>query len=344
MGVNLRPIVTRREVQLSDLIGKSLAIDAFNTLYQFLAIIRGSDGRPLTDSKGRTTSHLSGLFYRTVNLLSLGIKPVYVFDGKPPALKKEVLRKRMESRMAAQRRYDEALRVGDLEKARVYGQASVRLKDQMLGDSKELLRLMGVPTVQAPSEGEAQAAYMSKRGDVWASASQDYDSILFAAPRLVRNVTISGRRKLPGKNVYIQVSPELVDLQVLLRTLGITHEQLVDLGILIGTDYNLGGVTGFGPKSALKLIKKYGDARSVLATIDPSRFSFELDDVKSFFLQPEVSSDYSLTWRPIDEDGIVSLLCGGYDFSEDRVKKALADLYSVLKEVVRDSTLDNWFS
>jgi flap endonuclease-1 len=344
VGVDLRPIVTRREVQLSDLRGKALAIDAYNTLYQFLAIIRGSDGRPLTDSKGRTTSHLSGLFYRTINLLSLGIKPAYVFDGKPPVLKKAVLRKRMEVRMAAQGRYEEALRVGDSEKARVYGQASVRLKDQMLGASKELLRLMGVPTVQAPSEGEAQAAYMAERGDVWASASQDYDSILFAAPRLVRNVSVSGRRKLPGKNVYIQVSPELVDLQVLLRTLGITREQLVDLGILIGTDYNPGGVAGFGPKSALKLIKKYGDAKSVLATIHPSRFAFELNDVKSFFLQPEVSSEYFLTWRPIDGDGIVSLLCGEYDFSEERVKKALADLSSALKDVARDSTLDGWFS
>ncbi len=206
------------------------------------------------------------------------------------------------------------------------------------------MRLMGVPTVQAPSEGEAQAAYMAKRGDVWASASQDYDSILFATPRLVRNVTVSGRRKLPGKNVYIQVSPELVDLQVLLRTLGITHEQLTDLGILVGTDYNPRGVAGFGPKSALKLIKKYGDGKSVLATIDPSRFDFELEDIKSFFLKPEVISDYSLTWRPVDDDGIVSLLCGEYDFSLDRVKKALGDLSSALEEVVKDSTLDGWFS
>ncbi|MBL7118796.1 flap endonuclease-1 [Candidatus Bathyarchaeota archaeon] len=344
MGVDIGQIVTKHTVRLSDLKGKAIAIDAYNSLYQFLAIIRDRSGRPLRDMKGRTTSHLSGLFYRTVNLLRLGIKPVYVFDGKPPDLKKAVVRGRMEARRAAKKRYEEALKVGDREKARLYGQASIRIKDWMLLSSKELLRLMGVPTVQAPSEGEAQAAYMAKRGDVWASASQDYDSLLFGATRLIRNVTMSGRRKLPRKNVYIQISPELIDLPILLQTLDITQEQLVELGILVGTDYNPGGVAGFGPKSALKLIKKHGDGKSVLASINPDRFNFEFDDVKSLFVHPEVHSDYSLGWGLPDVDGVINLLCGEYDFSEDRVKKVLEEASSSLEVMARDSTLDSWLS
>jgi len=344
VGVDFRRIVTKHAVRLSDFRGKAVAIDAYNSLYQFLAIIRGRDGRPLRDRKGRTTSHLSGLLYRTANLLRLGIKPVYVFDGKPPVLKKTVVRERIEARRAAQKRYEKALKVGDREKARLYGQASISVKDWMLLSSKELLRLMGVPTVQAPSEGEAQAAYMTKRGDVWASASQDYDSLLFGATRLIRNVTMSGRRKLPRKNVYIQISPELIDLPTLLQTLGITQEQLIELGILVGTDYNPGGVKGFGPKSALKLIKKHGDGKSVLANIDSSRFNFEFDKVKSLFVHPEVYSDYSLRWGLPDVDGVISLLCGGYDFSEDRVKKTLEEVSSNLEVIARDSTLDSWLS
>ncbi|UCD72833.1 MAG: flap endonuclease-1 [Candidatus Bathyarchaeota archaeon] len=344
MGVDLKPIVTKRVVRLSDFKGKSLAIDAYNSLYQFLAIIRSSDGRPLRDREGRTTSHLSGLFYRTSNLLKLGIKPVYVFDGKPPILKSVVVKKRTRSRRAARKRFEHALEIGDKEKARLYGQASVQLKDWMLETSIELLRLMGVPTVQAPSEGEAQASFMARRGDVWAAASQDYDSLLFGTPRLVRNVTISGRRKLPRKNVYIQVSPELVDLQDLLRKLGITQTQLVELGILIGTDYNPGGVEGFGPKSALKLIKKYGDGKSALTKIDSSKYKFEFDRVKSLFLQPEVTYDYSLNWASLDVKGIINLLCKEYDFSTERVRKTLADVSSALEEFNKDSTLDGWLS
>lgn len=344
MGVDLKPIVAKRVVRLSDFKGKSLAIDAYNSLYQFLAIIRGSDGRPLRDREGRTTSHLSGLFYRTSNLLKLGIKPVYVFDGKPPILKSVVLKKRTRSRRVAKERYKYALKIGDKEEARRYGQASVQLKDWMLETSMELLRLMGVPTIQAPSEGEAQASFMARRGDVWASVSQDYDSLLFGTPRLIRNVTISGRRKLPRKNVYIQVSPELVDLRDLLRRLGITQTQLVELGVLIGTDYNPGGVEGFGPKSALKLIKKYGDGKSVLAKIDPSKYKFEFEQVKSLFLQPEVTSDYSLNWTSLDVNGIIDLLCKEYDFSTDRVRKTLADVSSALEEFKKDSTLDGWLS
>jgi len=184
---------------------------------------------------------------------------------------------------------------------------------------------------------------MAKRGDVWASASQDYDSLLFGAPRLIRNVTISGRRKLPGKKIYIQISPELVDLRIVLKNLGITYEQLVDLGVLVGTDYNPGGVEGFGPKYALKSIKNFGDARSALSKIDQSRFDFDLEEVESLFLQPEVRGDYSLRWDSPDIEGVIDFLCGEHDFSLDRIKNSLNGVVTALEEAEKESTLDEWF-
>ncbi|HEY4674450.1 MAG TPA: flap structure-specific endonuclease, partial [Candidatus Bathyarchaeia archaeon] len=212
MGVNLRDLVPRVAVKLEDLSEKSIAIDAYNALYQFLAIIRQPDGTPLKDSSGRVTSHLSGLLYRTSNLVEMGIKPIYVFDGAPPALKEVEIKRRMKVREEALVRYERALKEGKTEEARMYAQVSSRLKDYMADDSKRLLDLMGIPWIQAPSEGEAQAAYLTKRGDADYCGSQDYDSLLFGAPKLVRNVTISGRRKLPSKNIFVEVIPEIIEL------------------------------------------------------------------------------------------------------------------------------------
>ena len=212
MGVNLRGLVRKTTVKLEDLSGRSIAIDAYNALYQFLAIIRQPNGTPLKDSSGKITSHLSGLLYRTSNLVEMGIRPIYVFDGAPPVLKEVEIKRRMKMKEEALVKYEQALKEGKMEEARVYAQATSRLKDYMEEDSKRLLGLMGIPWVQAPSEGEAQAAHLVKRGDADYCASQDYDSLLFGAPKLLRNVTISGRRKLPGKNVYIEVVPETVEL------------------------------------------------------------------------------------------------------------------------------------
>jgi len=258
LGVNLRDLVPKTTVRLQDLSGKSIAIDAYNALYQFLAIIRQPDGTPLKDSGGRITSHLSGLLYRTSNLVEMGIKPIYVFDGVPPALKEAEIKRRMKAKEEALVKYEQALKVGKIEVARKYAQATSRLKDYMAEDSKQLLGLMGIPWVQAPSEGEAQAAHLVKRGDADYCASQDYDSLLFGAPRLLRNVTVSGRRKLPRKKVYIEVVPEVVELEQVLKECEITYEQLIDIGILIGTDFNPEGIKGLGPKTALRLIKEHG--------------------------------------------------------------------------------------
>ena len=343
LGVNLRDLVPKTTVELKDLSGKSIAIDAYNALYQFLAIIRQPDGTPLKDSQGRITSHLSGLFYRTVNLVELGIKPVYVFDGVPPALKEAEIKRRMRMKEEALIKYEKAIQEGKIEEARMYAQATATLKDYMAEDSKKLLDLMGIPWIQAPSEGEAQAAYLTRKGNTDYCASQDYDSLLFGAPRLVRNVTISGRRKLPRKPVYVEVKPEIVELEKVLNELGITREQLVDIGILVGTDYNPQGVKGIGPKTALKLIKEHGSLEKALREIKNAEFPVPPEKIREVFLNPKVTDNYKLEWREPNVEGVIDFLCGEHDFSEDRVRKAIEKMREAVRKAKGKTTLERWF-
>ena len=343
VGVNLRDLVPKIAVKLEDLGGKSIAIDAYNTLYQFLAIIRQPDGTPLKDSTGKVTSHLSGLLYRTSNLVELGIKPIYVFDGTPPALKEVEIRRRAKVKQEAQVHYERALQEGKIQEARMYAQATSRLKDYMEEDSKKLLDLMGIPWVQAPSEGEAQAAHMTKRGHADYCASQDYDSLLFGAPKLVRNVTISGRRRLPSKNITIEVVPEIVELDQVLKECGITYEQLVDVGILIGTDFNPDGIEGLGPKTALKLIKEHATLENALPYLKNAEFPAEPQRIREIFLNPKVTDDYRVEWKEPDVEGVVNFICRERDFSEDRVRKAMERMQEGTKKLKGKTTLEKWF-
>ncbi|RLI30525.1 MAG: flap endonuclease-1 [Candidatus Hecatellales archaeon] len=345
MGVNLGDLIPRKETTLEELSGKSVAIDAYNALYQFLSIIRQPTGEPLMDRTGRITSHLSGLLYRTANLVEKGIKPVYVFDGTPPSLKEAEIQRRLKAKEEATIKYEEALKRGDLEEARIYAQATSKLQDYMVEDAKRLLTLLGIPWVQAPSEGEAQAAYLAAKGHVWASASQDYDSLLFGAPRLVRNLTITGRRKLPRKNVYVEVNPEIVELEEVLNVLGINREQLVEIGILVGTDYNPEGVKGIGPKTAHKMIKEYGRLEALEASLRARENGLPENwrQIKEIFLNPEVTDDFKIEWKTPDVEGVVSFLCGERDFSEDRVRNALEKFKVGMRELRSKKTLDAWF-
>jgi len=321
------------EHKLKALNGKSIALDAFNSIYQFLAAIRGEDGRPLMDSKGRVTSHLSGLFYRTINMLENGIRVAYVFDGKPPALKAKEIKKRLEIKEEAEIKYKEALSKGNLEEARKYAQMSARLTKDMVEESKKLLDAMGVPWIQAPSEGEAQAAYMAQKGSVWASGSQDYDSLLFGSPRLIRNLTITGRKKLPKRKEYVTVEPEEITLECVLKKLGITREQLIDIALLIGTDFNE-GVKGVGPKTALRLIKTYGNLEKTLKYLGVEEIE-QFMQAKEIFLHPSVTDNYKLEWREPDPKRIVEILVIEHDFNEQRVKKAIERLVKAWREKIR---------
>ena len=349
MGVNIRELIPQEAVRvvsdLRELRGRIIAIDAYNALYQFLTAIRQPDGTPLMDSKGRVTSHLSGLFYRTINFVEAGVKPVYVFDGKPPELKARELSERTAVREEARRKYEEAVAAGDIEAARRYAQMASRLTTEMVEDAKKLLSAMGVPWVQAPSEGEAQAAYMALRGDVWATASQDYDSLLFGAPRLVRNMTISGRRKLPRKNIYVEIKPEVIELEKVLKLLGISREQLIDIAILLGTDYNPEGVKGVGPKTALKLIRTHGNIEKALKALPTARFPVPPGEIKKLFLKPDVTDSYKLEWSEPEGSEVVSILVKEHDFSVERVKSALERLRKAYREHIKGGVrgLDAWF-
>jgi len=343
LGVNLRDLVPKTTVKLESLSGKSIAIDAYNALYQFLAIIRQPDGTPLKDRTGRITSHLSGLLYRTSNLVEIGIKVVYVFDGIPPTLKEVEIKRRARVKEEAIVKYEKALQEGKMEEARTYAQMTSKLKDYMTDDAKRLLNLLGIPWMQAPSEGEAQAAHLAKKRDTDFCASQDYDSLLFGAPELVRNVTISGRRKLPRKNVYIEVEPETVELDKVLNELGITHEQLVDIGILVGTDFNPQGVKGIGPKTALQLIKQHGSLEKLLPTLKEAEFPVEPARIREIFIHPQVSDNYRLAWKEPDIEGVVEFICSERDFSEDRVRKALEKMTQGIRKIKGKTTLETWF-
>jgi flap endonuclease-1 len=263
MGTDIGDLLQKRKIEFSDLTNRIIAIDAFNTLHQFLSIIRQRDGNPLVDSKGRVTSHLSGLLYRTASLVEAGIKPVFVFDGKPPDLKVGTLNRRKEVRESAREKWEDAKIAGDFEAAYKYAQASSKINQEIVEDSKHLLDIMGIPFVQAPCEGEAQAVHMVLKKDANCVASQDYDSFLFGAPTVVRNLAVTGKRKLPGKNIYVDIEPEMIELEESLKALGINREQLIDIAICVGTDYNK-GLDKIGPKTALKLIKKHGNIHSLL--------------------------------------------------------------------------------
>jgi flap endonuclease-1 len=292
---------------------------------------------------GKITSHLIGLLYRTSNLVEMGIKPVYVFDGKPPELKIVEIEHRKQIKAEAVIKFEKAFAEGKLADARKYAQATSSMKDYMKDDSKNLLALMGLPWVQAPSEGEAQAAHMTRKGDADYCASQDYDSLLFGAPKLLRNVTVSGRRKLPKKNIYVDIVPEVMELKKLLKECEITYEQLIDIGILIGTDFNPNGIKGLGPKTALKLIKEHGTIEAALPHIKNASFPHTPQSIREIFLKPQVRDDYTLEWKEPDLAGMISFLCGQKDFSEDRVKKAAEKIQKGLSKQKGKTTLENWF-
>jgi flap endonuclease-1 len=249
----------------------------------------------------------------------------------------------MKAKEEALARYEQAVKEGKTEEARMYAQATSRVKDYMAEDSKKLLDLMGIPWIQAPSEGEAQAAHLTKRGDADYCASQDYDSLLFGAPKLIRNVTISGRRKLPGKSVLIEVVPEVVELENVLRECGITHEQLVDVGILVGTDFNPDGVKGLGPKTALRIIKEHGTLENALPHLKNVEFPAEPERIREIFLRPKVMDYYQIVWKEPDIEGVVDFICRQRDFSEDRVRKAIEKMQEGTKRLRGKTTLEKWF-
>ncbi|HUC38612.1 MAG TPA: flap endonuclease-1 [Candidatus Acidoferrum sp.] len=328
MSVDLSKLAVKRKITLQELNGRVVAIDAFNVLYQFLTIIRGPDGTPLMDKKGNVTSHLSGLLYRTIELVENGIKPIYVFDGLPSTLKKKTIEARMKRRNEAMEAWQHAKEAGEMEDARKYAQQSTRINKYVIESSRQLLTYMGIPFVNAPGEGEAEACYMCRKGVAYAAASQDYDTLLFGSPIVVRNLTISGRRKLPGKNIYINIEPEMVNLEETLRELKLSQKQLIWIGILLGTDFN-DGIKGVGPKTAMKIVKEASSVSDIERYVKEkykAEFDIDIREVEDLFLNPEVSDngledmEGRLNDSP-DRQAIIDFMCKEHDFSVDRIEK-----------------------
>ncbi len=314
MGLPLRPLVTAQELPWDALAGRTLAVDGFNAVYQFLATIRQRDGQLFSDEQGRVTSHLMGTFYRTTSMLEQGVLPVWVFDGKPPERKAGTIRRRIEAKEKAEEAWQQALAAGDLETARRKAAQTSRLTPAMVDELHALLRGLGVPVVQAPSEGEAQAAVLAANGVTWASASEDYDSLLFGTPRLVRGLAARARSgAAPGA--------QLIDRTALLGSLGIDQEELIALGIVVGTDFN-DGAAGFGPKRALKLVHEHlGFDRTMERAGVPLE---EARAVAEIFRHPSSVDPGPLSFGPVDEAGLHRLLVETHGFSESRFRSSIA--------------------
>ena len=340
MGLDLKSLLVRDKTKLESFTNKIVAIDAYNAIYQFLAIIRGPEGLHLTDTQGRVTSHITGLLYRNINFLSLGIKPVYVFDGKPPSLKSAEIEHRKQIKKDATVKYERAVSEGKMEDARKFAQQTTSMKDGMVEDSKHLLDLFGIPYIQAPSEGEATAALLTTTGHADVAASQDFDSILFGARKLVRNFTNSGRRKLPNRNTYIEIEPEIIDYRKNLEALGITREQLIDVGILIGTDFNPDGFERVGPKTAIKMIREYGKLEDV-TQIQEQLKMIDYNAIRKIFLEPEVARVDKIEFGEVKYDDIINYLSNERSFSRDRVNSSLNRLKKSLEK--KSQTLEKWF-
>jgi len=341
MGLNLKELVVREKTTLESFSSKVIAIDAYNAIYQFLASIRGPDGLQLSDSEGRITSHLSGLLYRNINFLSLGIKPVYVFDGKPPSLKTAEIERRKQIKKDATVKYEKAIAEGNLEDARKFAQQTTSMKDGMVKESKQILSYFGIPFIDAASEGEATAAHLTITGQAYASASQDFDSILCGAKRLIRNFTNSGRRKIPNRNTYVEIEPEIIETQKTLDALEITREQIVDIGILIGTDFNPNGFDRIGPKTALKMIKQYSRLEDI-PQIQEQLQTIEYEKIRKIFLEPVVTDVDEIVFGKVDYEGMTNYLVKERSFSEDRIQSSLNRLKKALEK--KSHNLDQWFS
>jgi len=325
MGVLLTSITVRHPTSLEAIRGRTVAVDGNLELYQFLSIMRTRDGQPLQDSKGRITSHLNGLAFRTTRLVAdFDIRPVFVFDGRPPELKRDEIQRRREGREKSEREYRAAIAVGDTATAWSKAVMTSRLTRPMVEEAKTLLTLLGIPWIQAPSEGEAQAAHLTREGVTWATGSKDYDSLLFGTPRLLRFLAVASTEFLPTRGRSRAVPPEVIDLEENLVTLGLTREELIDAAILIGTDFNE-GVRGVGPKTAVRLLRQHHTLSSLPADVRES-LSDNVDAIHDFFLHPPVVPPEKIVPGAFNPETLRKFLCDERDFATSRVESLVQRL------------------
>ncbi|GJD08010.1 Flap endonuclease 1 [Galdieria sulphuraria] len=331
-----------QQQELKNYFGRKIAIDASMNIYQFLSAVRaGADN--LRNEAGEVTSHLSGLFYRTTRLMELGIMPCYVFDGKPPELKSGELSKRIEARRQAEASAALAKEEGDVEAYEKFNRRVNKVSPEVIEQSKRLLRLMGIPILEAPEEAEAQCASLCKENLVYATASEDMDSLTFGSPKVIRQLWVGATSTAEKKGIH----PLEFSLEKALLELNFSYEQFIDLCILCGCDY-LDSIRGIGPYKAFNLIRKHGNLEGALEEIKekhdvPDHFPY--DKARELFLKPKVHSPSSvvLEWSPPDEQGIIQMLVHESNFNEDNIRKALKRL-AHSKHASSQGRLENFFS
>ncbi|MBD3351215.1 MAG: flap endonuclease-1 [Candidatus Lokiarchaeota archaeon] len=348
MGVNISDLVKEvaKDITIHNLLGKKIAIDAFNSIYQFLATIRQRDGTPLKDYNGNVTSHLKGLFYRTLSLIEHDIKPLYVFDGPPHQLKLKTIQQRREIRQEQTKKMQEAQDAQEDAEAKKYAQATSKLNSEMIDEAKQLIEYMGIPWIEAAHDGEAEAARLIDEGKVWAAASQDYDCMLFGAKRLIRNLNINRKRKV--KNTTVEISIKYYSLDKILERLGISQKQLIDLGILVGIDF-FPGIKGVGEKTGLKLIKKHGSIEEIMKNkIKSMGKTIEINpillkEIRDIFLHiTPPKQQHPIKWTTPNENGIRDLLIEKHNFSESLLNSGIERLVKK-KSSKMQTSLDKFF-
>lgn len=332
MGLQIGEIIPKKEITFSDLMGKTIAVDAFNAIYQFLTTIRQPDGTPLKDSKENVTSHLSGLFYRNMSLILENIKLIYVFDGEAPKLKEKTREKRLEVKEEMHEKYEKAVKEKDISAMGKYARADTKLDEKKIKESKNLLEAMGIAVLQAPGEGEAQASFLAKENYAYSVSSQDYDCLMFGSPKLIQNLSLSRKRKTISG--FKEVFPQLINLKDVLKELKINQEQLICLGILCGTDYNQGGVKGLGPKKSLKIVQEYKTKERIFQEIgnnEKYEINFEWKEIYNEIRNPKIIQNPKIEFPKLNPDKIKDILLK-YEFSEKRIDNQLEKLEELKKQ------------
>ncbi|KAI9673759.1 MAG: Elongation of fatty acids protein 2 [Trizodia sp. TS-e1964] len=313
-----------KEGEIKNQFGRKVAIDASMSIYSFLIAVR-SEGQVLTNESGETTSHLMGLFYRTLRIVDNGIKPLYVFDGAPPKLKSGELAKRFQRKAEASEAHEEAKETGTAEEVEKFSRRTVRVTREHNEECKRLLKLMGIPFITAPTEAEAQCAVLARAGKVYAAASEDMDTLCFDSPILLRQLTFSEQRKEPIQEIH---------LDRVLAGLNMDKAQFIDLCILLGCDY-VDPIPKVGPNTALKLIREHKTLERVVESMekDPKKkFVIPADwpykEARELFLNPDVRKaddpECEFKWEAPDIEGLVQFLVTEKGFSEDRVRNGAA--------------------
>lgn len=365
-----------REVPLNSLHGRKIAIDASMAIYQFLIAVRSGSGggqaaTMLTNAEGETTSHIQGMFNRTIRYLTEGMRPVYVFDGKPPSLKSGELQKRREKRDKAEASLKTAQEEGNVEEQDKQSKRLVRAGQKENDDCKKLLSLMGVPVLVAPCEAEAQAAALARAGTVYAAGTEDMDALTFRAPVLIRKMTFANA----GKSML-----QSINYQKALDGLEVTHDEFVDLCIMLGCDY-CDSIKGVGPKTALRLIKQHHSIETILDNIDQQKFivpedwipsnkkqtkEYNTDDedqedaeeekveeeqdepvyvkARRLFNEHEVAENVKLEWKPCQPEALTKYLVDDMGFNPDRVKSSIEKLQKAFTATSKpQSRMDSFF-